>query len=205
LDSQDEWLRYVLISGGKNGASARFHRQTCYRTFYRRITRRNAQKCSILVRYFILPRRGFFRRLASRCGRFGRPFCNGSGDAIENGFYPALWSAMGAIARHGGFGSTNLHLRALEPVGVHRDVARSGEWSAPRADEDPRPGGHRPSPIASAIRGKPWSYDDRVPPVVARVSSTARGGMALFILQLSNGARPEGSACFNSKLSHLVN
>jgi hypothetical protein len=31
------------------------------------------------------------------------------------------------------------------------------------------------------------------------------GGMAPFIRQLPNGVRPWGSACFNSKLSHLIN
>jgi hypothetical protein len=29
--------------------------------------------------------------------------------------------------------------------------------------------------------------------------------MAVFIRQLPNGAHPRGSACFNSKLSHLIN
>ena len=37
------------------------------------------------------------------------------------------------------------------------------------------------------------------------VPSTTRGGIALFIHQLPNGAHPRGSACFNPKLSHLVN
>ena len=37
------------------------------------------------------------------------------------------------------------------------------------------------------------------------VCSTVRCGMALFIRQLPNGAHPRGSACFNSKLSHLIN
>src|SRR5580704_13398483 len=36
------------------------------------------------------------------------------------------------------------------------------------------------------------------------VASTVRGGMTLFIRQRADGARPQGSACFNSKLSHLV-
>src|ERR1700733_9202917 len=36
------------------------------------------------------------------------------------------------------------------------------------------------------------------------VSSTTGGGTALFIRQLSNGARPRGSAYFYSKLSHLI-
>ena len=36
------------------------------------------------------------------------------------------------------------------------------------------------------------------------VSSAVRSGMALLIRQLPNGARPRGPACFNSKLSHLI-
>src|SRR5271170_6890059 len=35
--------------------------------------------------------------------------------------------------------------------------------------------------------------------------STVRGGTAPFIRHLPNGVRPRGSACFNSKFSHLVN
>jgi hypothetical protein len=37
------------------------------------------------------------------------------------------------------------------------------------------------------------------------ISSTVRRSMALFIRQLPKGARSQGSACFNSKLSHFVN
>src|SRR5580692_3598109 len=59
--------------------------------------------------------------------------------------------------------------------GASRCRAKRRMKCAPRGRR-PSPRGRRPSPIASAIRGKPWSYDDRVPPVVARVSSTARGG-----------------------------
>src|ERR1700734_2434034 len=35
--------------------------------------------------------------------------------------------------------------------------------------------------------------------------STGRGGLALFIYELPNGARPQRPACLNSKLSHLIN
>src|SRR5580704_17342071 len=44
-----------------------------------------------------------------------------------------------------------------------------------------------------------------VPPSqVVHAFSTVRGGIVLFIPQLTKGARPLGPACFNSKLSHLV-
>ena len=35
--------------------------------------------------------------------------------------------------------------------------------------------------------------------------NSVRGGMTPFIRQLPKWARPQGSACFNSKLSHFVN
>ncbi len=44
------------------------------------------------------------------------------------------------------------------------------------------------------------------PPVQPRSAfSTASGGVALFSRQRPNRSRTQGSACFNSKLSHLIN
>src|SRR5580704_143373 len=58
------------------------------------------------------------------------------------------------------------------------------------------PGPHRENSVGSTTSVRPS--------LMVHAFSTVRGGIALFIPQLPNGARPLGPACLNSKLSHLV-